>query len=166
MAQVSREEYPFSISKSNSLDVGKSSFLRAISGLWEVGDGRVTWNIRRPIETADSVKDSSLERLTCSDVMFIPQKPYNFLGSLRDQILYPYLDEMNTDPSSIGHAMSLPNGNDSIALGHIPSNDKFYKILQSVKLGELASRIGKGDPALGLTGNLLYLREYITTAGL
>ncbi len=52
---------------------GKSSLLRAIAGLWTSGKGL----IQRP----------ELEHL-----LFLPQKPYMILGSLRQQLLYPYPD--------------------------------------------------------------------------
>jgi vitamin B12/bleomycin/antimicrobial peptide transport system ATP-binding/permease protein len=52
---------------------GKSSLLRAIAGLWDAGSGKVL----RPALT---------------DLLFLPQKPYMILGTLRDQILYPKLD--------------------------------------------------------------------------
>ncbi|MEL6470110.1 MAG: ABC transporter ATP-binding protein/permease [Cyanobacteria bacterium J06623_4] len=50
---------------------GKSSLLRAIAGLWNSGSG----TIARP---------------DLSDLLFLPQKPYMVLGSLRQQLLYPY----------------------------------------------------------------------------
>ena len=49
---------------------GKSSLLRAIAGLWYCGSGRV---VRPPAE----------------DLLFLPQKPYMILGTLRSQLLYP-----------------------------------------------------------------------------
>ncbi|MDM7937965.1 MAG: ABC transporter ATP-binding protein/permease [Cyanobium sp. CZS 48M] len=49
---------------------GKTSLLRLISGLWDTETGRV----QRPPE---------------SDLLFIPQKPYMLLGSLREQLCYP-----------------------------------------------------------------------------
>ncbi|MBD2411433.1 ABC transporter [Nostoc calcicola FACHB-389] len=49
---------------------GKSSLLRAIAGLWNAGTGRLL----RP----------SLE-----EVLFLPQRPYIILGTLREQLLYP-----------------------------------------------------------------------------
>jgi putative ATP-binding cassette transporter len=52
---------------------GKSSLLRAIAGLWEVGEG----NIERP---------------DLNDMLFLPQKPYMVLGDLRQQLLYPKAD--------------------------------------------------------------------------
>jgi vitamin B12/bleomycin/antimicrobial peptide transport system ATP-binding/permease protein len=58
---------------------GKSSILRAIAGLWRAGSGKVL----RP-------------RLT--EMLFLPQRPYMILGTLRDQLLYPKLDtEMDED---------------------------------------------------------------------
>ncbi len=52
---------------------GKSSLLRAIVGLWDAGTG----TILRP----------SLDRM-----LFLPQKPYMVLGTLRDQLLYPNMN--------------------------------------------------------------------------
>jgi putative ATP-binding cassette transporter len=49
---------------------GKTSFLRLVSGLWPAAAGRVS---RPPL----------------GELMFIPQKPYMLLGSLREQLCYP-----------------------------------------------------------------------------
>lgn len=49
---------------------GKSSLLRAIAGLWTNGNGQIT---RPPIQ----------------DMLFLPQRPYMLLGTLREQLLYP-----------------------------------------------------------------------------
>ena len=49
---------------------GKTSFLRLVSGLWPASRGEVS----RPAE---------------GELMFIPQKPYMLLGSLREQLCYP-----------------------------------------------------------------------------
>ena len=63
---------------------GKSSMLRAVAGLWDRGSGEVT----RPL---------------VSQTMFLPQRPYATLGSLRQQLVYPQrVDEWqryNTDES-------------------------------------------------------------------
>ena len=65
-----------SINNSDSLLVvgpsgcGKTSLLRMISGLWKPLNG----NIERPKQ---------------GDLLFIPQKPYLILGSLREQLCYP-----------------------------------------------------------------------------
>ncbi|WP_199194135.1 ABC transporter ATP-binding protein/permease [Pleurocapsa sp. CCALA 161] len=58
--------------------VGKSSLLRAIAGLWNMGSG----NIVRP--ASDSL-------------LFLPQKPYMILGTLRQQLLYPHTDSQIPD---------------------------------------------------------------------
>ncbi|MBE9205827.1 ABC transporter ATP-binding protein/permease [Nostoc sp. LEGE 06077] len=57
---------------------GKSSLLRAIAGLWNSGTGSV---IRPPLE----------------DVLFLPQRPYIILGTLREQLLYPHTKRGMTD---------------------------------------------------------------------
>jgi len=52
---------------------GKSSLMRAIAGLWTSGEGAIA-------------------RPELSELLFLPQKPYMVLGSLRTQLLYPYSD--------------------------------------------------------------------------
>ncbi|MFB2896721.1 ABC transporter ATP-binding protein/permease, partial [Aerosakkonemataceae cyanobacterium BLCC-F50] len=49
---------------------GKSSLLRAIAGLWNSGRGKII-------------------RPTSDQILFLPQRPYMVLGTLRDQLLYP-----------------------------------------------------------------------------
>jgi vitamin B12/bleomycin/antimicrobial peptide transport system ATP-binding/permease protein len=74
---------------------GKSSILRAIAGLWRAGSGKVL----RP-------------RLT--EMLFLPQRPYMILGTLRDQLLYPKLDtEMDEDRlKAVLVQVNLPNLNE------------------------------------------------------
>lgn len=50
---------------------GKSSLLRGMAGLWDNGEGTVV-------------------RPKLSELMFLPQRPYMILGSLRHQLLYPH----------------------------------------------------------------------------
>ncbi|WP_435025251.1 ABC transporter ATP-binding protein/permease [Nostoc sp. CALU 1950] len=57
---------------------GKSSLLRAIAGLWNAGTGRLV----RP----------SLE-----EVLFLPQRPYIILGTLREQLVYPNTNRQMSD---------------------------------------------------------------------
>ncbi len=80
---------------------GKSSLLRAIAGLWDSGTGAI---IRPPLE----------------DMLFLPQKPYMLLGTLRNQLTYPH---------------------DSLDI----SDAELYKILQEVNLPDLADRFGGFD---------------------
>jgi len=49
---------------------GKSSLLRAIAGLWDSGKGTII-------------------RPESDQILFLPQRPYMVLGTLRDQLLYP-----------------------------------------------------------------------------
>ncbi|MFY8148956.1 MAG: ABC transporter ATP-binding protein/permease [Prochlorococcaceae cyanobacterium] len=57
---------------------GKTSFLRLVSGLWAPASGAV----ERPPE---------------GELLFIPQKPYMILGSLREQLCYPQPCERFSD---------------------------------------------------------------------
>lgn len=57
---------------------GKSSLLRAIAGLWRRGQG----TIGRP----------QLDRM-----LFLPQRPYMILGTLRQQLLYPNVERDVSD---------------------------------------------------------------------
>jgi putative ATP-binding cassette transporter len=68
---------------------GKSSLLRAMAGLWNSGLG----TIKRP---------------SPDDSLFLPQRPYMILGSLRDQLLYPRTSRAVSD-AELGHALELVN---------------------------------------------------------
>lgn len=57
---------------------GKSSLLRAIAGLWKAGSGRL---VRPPL----------------AEMLFLPQRPYIILGTLRQQLLYPHTDDQVSD---------------------------------------------------------------------
>jgi putative ATP-binding cassette transporter len=57
---------------------GKSSLLRTIAGLWDAGTGTI---LRPPLK----------------QMLFLPQRPYMILGTLRDQMLYPAMDELIED---------------------------------------------------------------------
>ncbi|MDB9358201.1 ATP-binding cassette domain-containing protein, partial [Nodularia spumigena CS-587/03] len=50
----------------------------AIAGLWNAGSGRL---VRPPLE----------------EVLFLPQRPYIILGTLREQLLYPRTNRQMTD---------------------------------------------------------------------
>jgi ABC-type uncharacterized transport system fused permease/ATPase subunit len=107
---------------------GKSSLLRAIAGLWTAGNGKIT----RPGD---------------EDVYFLPQRPYCTLGSLKDQLLYPSLEILNsTNAYPGGHAV----GKSSHYLKQSFSDEDLLEILERVDLGELAARSGDGDPIKGL----------------
>ncbi|WP_013324777.1 ABC transporter ATP-binding protein/permease [Gloeothece verrucosa] len=71
---------------------GKSSLLRAIAGLWNSGTGRL---IRPPLK----------------DLLFLPQRPYIILGTLREQLLYPQTtrEVSNKELEDILHQVNLQN---------------------------------------------------------
>lgn len=81
--------------------VGKSSLLRAIAGLWSTGEGRIV-------------------RPNLSEMLFLPQRPYMVLGTLRDQLLYPNL------PKETSH-------------------ETLCKALEQVNLSDLPGRVGGFD---------------------
>ena len=57
---------------------GKSSIFRCLAGLWKIPKGKIT----KPKAKAEG---SSL----AGDVYYLPQKPYNVIGTLVDQLTYP-----------------------------------------------------------------------------
>ena len=75
---------------------GKTSFLRLVSGLWPPLAG-------------------SVQRPPVGELMFVPQKPYMILGSLREQLCYPQPSDRFSD-------------------------DQLRHVLEEVRLGELVSR--------------------------
>lgn len=80
---------------------GKSSLLRAIAGLWTQGQGTIT----RPDR---------------GEILFLPQRPYMLLGTLRDQLIYP-------NPRN-----SIPEA-------------KILEALEQVNLGQLVEQLGGLD---------------------
>ena len=71
---------------------GKSSLLRAIAGLWDSGQGTI---IRPQLE----------------EILFLPQRPYMVLGTLRDQLLYPQVNAHYSDQElhQVLHRVNLAN---------------------------------------------------------
>jgi len=80
---------------------GKSSLLRAIAGLWYTGMGEIS-------------------RPNLKEILFLPQRPYMTIGSLREQLIYPQI-ECNID------------------------NTKLYQVLKKVNLENLVERFGGLD---------------------
>jgi putative ATP-binding cassette transporter len=83
---------------------GKSSLLRAIAGLWSSGSGRII-------------------RPDTREMLFLPQRPYMLLGSLRSQLLYPKQDRVIAD-------------------------DELLRLLEQVNLADIATRFDGLDTEL------------------
>ena len=71
---------------------GKSSLLRAIASLWNSGTG----TIFRP---------------ALSDMLFLPQKPYMVMGTLRNQLTYPHhdIEISDTQLEAVLYKVNLPD---------------------------------------------------------
>jgi ABC-type uncharacterized transport system fused permease/ATPase subunit len=148
---------------------GKSSLLRAIFGLWELGGGTITWNI----DVSDTSISGGLIKTKSElpdGVFFLPQKPYNLLGSLRQQIAYPGIFPGDDDEgvveaavANVFEGISFPHGftdlRNPLQSSTVDSGENFHEILdldaklldilQKVRLDDLASRMGFGDERLG-----------------
>ena len=119
---------------------GKSSLLRAIAGLWTSGEG----SIARPCD---------------EEVYFLPQRPYCALGSLKDQLLYPSLEDENPEDYPEGHVFSRAH-----LLREALTDDDLLEVFKAVDLEDLPARVGDGDPYRGLEAvmdwsNMLSLGE-------
>jgi vitamin B12/bleomycin/antimicrobial peptide transport system ATP-binding/permease protein len=79
---------------------GKTSLIRAMAGIWREGSGKVI-------------------RPALSEVMFLPQRPYMILGSLRAQLMYPRASGA--------------------------SDDQLLEVLNAVSLSDLPERFGGLD---------------------
>ena len=83
-SRVLQQRVSFAVASGDALlltgptGAGKSSLMRAIAGLWRFGSGRI---LRPP----------------ANEIMFMPQKPYLILGSIRQQIQYPRAAEVSDE---------------------------------------------------------------------
>jgi vitamin B12/bleomycin/antimicrobial peptide transport system ATP-binding/permease protein len=109
--------------------VGKSSLLRAIAGLWTQGSGEIL-------------------RPALQEIYFLPQRPYMLLGSLKDQLLYPLMQQ------------------------EIPE-EELRRVLQCVNLADLPERSGGFEAelvwadvlSLGEQQRLAFARLFINRPG-
>jgi putative ATP-binding cassette transporter len=104
---------------------GKSSILRAVAGLWTNGGGIIV-------------------RPDISEMLFLPQRPYMLLGTLREQLLYPKNDETI-------------------------SNEQLAKVLERVNLAYLTDRFNWDEIldwsmvlSLGEQQRLAFARLFLT----
>ncbi|KAI9820113.1 MAG: hypothetical protein M1832_003820 [Thelocarpon impressellum] len=89
--------------------VGKSAVARIIAGLWPVYRGLVS----RP------------RSIGTDGIMFLPQRPYLSIGTLRDQVIYPHSEMDMRDSGRRDHELS--------------------RVLEEVRLGYLPDREGGWD---------------------
>uniref|UniRef100_A0A7I4B8A9 ABC transporter domain-containing protein n=1 Tax=Physcomitrium patens TaxID=3218 RepID=A0A7I4B8A9_PHYPA len=66
---------------------GKSSLFRVLGGLWPAGRGHIAKPSQRLVGNAVSSQTSTG---FSQDIFYVPQRPYTALGTLRDQIIYPF----------------------------------------------------------------------------
>jgi len=84
MTRVLQQDLSFAVGEGESVLVngptgaGKTTLMRAIAGLWRFGSGRI---LRPPSD----------------EIMFMPQKPYLILGTIREQIQYPRSEEVSDE---------------------------------------------------------------------
>lgn len=137
---------------------GKSSFLRAIAGLWRNGGGEITWDssLADAQSHSNSLSQSNSIKEAPKAVFFLPQKPYNIIGDLRSQIMYPsFLNEQSYNVTQLYSSSGLANPSDTNSIVTpskvlSDSDEKFIQILRDVKLDGLAERVGNGNALKGL----------------
>ncbi|XP_023766587.1 ABC transporter D family member 1 isoform X2 [Lactuca sativa] len=115
---------------------GKSSVFRALRGLWPIVDGRL-------VKPCHDVNDVAEAESGCgTGILYIPQKPYTCLGTLRDQIIYPLSHEQAEK-----RALSLcQQGQIDVGVADANILDMHLKrILENVKLLYLFEREGRWD---------------------
>ncbi|XP_060208987.1 ABC transporter D family member 2, chloroplastic [Lycium barbarum] len=141
---------------------GKTSLLRAVAGLWSFGNGAITVYVRprgdldvpqspdvishQETSTNETIGDSTGRR-NSEGVIFLPQKPYMVLGSLRQQLLYPtwtedsdYLSDDVKQSDSLPFLMRAREARCVNEKPKKPTSDDLIQVLNNVSLGHLLSR--------------------------
>ena len=117
--------------------VGKSSLLRALAGLWRVGSGTIyaTW-----YETSRNGRNSDLSgnnNMKFQQVFFLPQKPYNIIGSIRQQIKYPVIcphectnETNNTRSHTHAHTYTSDNSSNNSTIAGVGDREENYHLIE------------------------------------
>ncbi len=98
---------------------GKSSLLRAIAGLWRSGSGRIV-------------------RPEMANMLFLPQRPYMLLGSLRSQLLYPKPVRPFSDEELLAVLDSVNLPNIAAQFGGLDAEMDWAKVLSVGELQRMA----------------------------
>ncbi|MCJ1394163.1 hypothetical protein MMC18_007041 [Xylographa bjoerkii] len=85
--------------------VGKSAVARVVAGLWPVYRGLVS----RP------------RSIGTDGIMFLPQRPYLSIGTLRDQVIYPHSEMDMRDSGRRDHELSRVL--EEVHLGYLPDRE-------------------------------------------
>uniref|UniRef100_A0A1J3E8Z8 ABC transporter D family member 2, chloroplastic n=1 Tax=Noccaea caerulescens TaxID=107243 RepID=A0A1J3E8Z8_NOCCA len=123
---------------------GKTSLLRAMAGLWRSGKGKITFYLNSQDDSTQEKCDSSGKR-SSGDILFLPQRPYMVLGTLRQQLLYPaWSTSMEATPggSKIDGSPPLRIRDDGMDK---PTTDDLMRTLEKVRLGHIVDRFGGLD---------------------
>ncbi|GLJ16799.1 hypothetical protein SUGI_0289400 [Cryptomeria japonica] len=159
---------------------GKTSLLRSIAGLWSSGRGTIKFHLNQnkqelsssiPGGLTDSkqllneekpqTQDKEQEPLDLTvrsfeSLLFLPQRPYMVLGTLRQQLLYPtWIEDLisveETSKSKASLPFSLQNSasiNSGYELKSVPNEDELVWVLKLVRLGHLLKRCNGLDSSV------------------
>ncbi len=81
---------------------GKSSIFRCLGGLWGIQNGEIS----KPDEHEREFSNIS----STSDIFYLPQKPYNVVGTLKEQLAYPNeVDEKHLTDITLKEYLNMVN---------------------------------------------------------
>ena len=107
---------------------GKSSLLRAVAGLWRAGAGTIHY--------------PNLDHM-----LFLPQRPYMIIGSLRHQLLYPRVEREVSDEELAAALVSVNLPNLAERCGGYDVELDFARVLSGGEAQRLAvARVLLGKP--------------------
>ncbi|KAK1322247.1 hypothetical protein QJS10_CPA03g00160 [Acorus calamus] len=147
---------------------GKTSLLRALAGLWNIGNGNITYYIKDaggskvsvpsdtvPLEHQNTPEaewgNETFRSRKTDGVFFLPQKPYMVLGSLRQQLLYPtwtedpLISEGTQSAGSPLFLMQTPTLGEAFDETKKPTEEDLIQVLKDVRLGDIISRFNGLD---------------------